>query len=95
MEADIPKYNLMQPFTISLEENPTTGYLWDVKMTPGLKVNQTIYSNHCAKGIQGCGGLRTWVVQGISRGIQRFYGEKRRDWEEDSIGRVEFLIEII
>lgn len=95
MEVEVPQYNLMQPFTINLDENPTTGYLWEVKMTPGLQITQTIYTNHCAKGIQGCGGLRTWVVKGISKGIQRFYAEKRRGLEESRVGEVEFIVEIV
>lgn len=85
LKQKVPTYNLRQPFTVDLAENPTTGFAWEVEVTPGLEIVSSTYSNKCQEGIQGCGGIRTWVLRGIQKGEQKFTGRYRRPWENEPV----------
>lgn len=94
-KTGIETYNLDQPFTINLDENPTTGYQWQAETTPGLQIVSSTYSNRCAPGIQGCGGVHTWVLKGTQRGLQQFIAHYARSWEPDPIRATVITVEII
>ncbi len=94
VEDQLKVYNLNQPFTINLDENPSTGYTWQVQVTPGLKIVQDTYSHQCKEGILGCGGVRTFILAGIQKGIQTFSAEYKREWETDPIYNRIYKIEI-
>lgn len=81
----VETYNVGQPFTVDLDENPTTGYQWDAHTTPGLQIISSTYSNTCRPGILGCGGVRTWILKGTQKGLQQFTAYYARSWEPDPI----------
>ncbi len=65
---------------IALDENPTTGYSWNVTATPGL----TIVSDQFiapGSGVVGAGGLHEWQVRATGTGDQQFSGIYKRPWE--------------
>jgi predicted secreted protein len=95
LKSGVATYNLGQPFTIDLDENPTTGYQWQAETTPGLVIVSSTYSNRCPPGIQGCGGIHTWVLKGTQRGLQQFIAHYSRSWEPDPIKTEIVTVEIV
>lgn len=68
--------------TIELEENPTTGYVWNVTLSPGLLIeNNTYIQDKGTADRVGAGGTHQWVVRGISTGSQTFTAVYKRPWE--------------
>ena len=65
-------HNLGESFSLTLPENPTTGYHWIVTVSSGLTIIRDFYSSQCPRGIVGCGGEHTWILRGTKRGEQRF-----------------------
>ncbi len=58
---------------ISLKENPTTGYMWNVTNSTGLEIVNDIYAQDEAKeGMVGVGGVHSWLVKAIETGNQTF-----------------------
>lgn len=59
-----------QNLSISLPENPTTGYAWNAIVTDGLLIADTAYTpDPQSTGMVGVGGTRTWTVRA---GAQQF-----------------------
>jgi predicted secreted protein len=81
----IKTYRLGEPFTVRLYENVTTGYHWEVEVTPGLEIVRTEYETDCKDDQTGCGGHRTWTLKGIEKGEQKFTGRYLRPWEKEVI----------
>ena len=67
---------------IELRENPTTGYAWNISLSPGLLIENTTYlqDNGTANQV-GAGGIHRWVVRGVSAGKQTFSAVYKRPWE--------------
>jgi predicted secreted protein len=74
-------YNLGQPFILEFHDNPSTGYIWTLKVTPGIKIIKDTHSNRCIEGITGCGGVRTFVLEGIKKGDQEIIATHGRPWD--------------
>jgi inhibitor of cysteine peptidase len=71
-----------QKFAVTLDENPTTGYLWNASTSSGLTVLSSDYQeNTHAEGMVGVGGARTWVLQATGDGTQSFTAAYGRSWE--------------
>ncbi len=69
-------------FAIVLAENPTTGFMWNATLSPGLELQSSDYrQNDAAPGMVGVGGARTWVIIAKDPGSQRFSASYRRSWE--------------
>ncbi|HWQ67377.1 MAG TPA: protease inhibitor I42 family protein [Methanospirillum sp.] len=67
--------------TISLKENPSTGYQWNVTVSGGLKImNDTFVPPQEQQ--PGAGGEHQWTIQGVTTGNQTFSGVYYRPWEE-------------
>lgn len=67
---------------IKLDENPTTGYGWNVSTTPGLSISDSNYvSGNFAPGMVGVGGVHVWTVVANDKGQQQFSGIYKRPWE--------------
>jgi len=65
---------------LKLRENGgSTGFLWDLSTTPGLKQtdNSFVSSGTCA----GCGGTRIWEMNANSTGQQQIVATLKRSWE--------------
>lgn len=66
--------------TIKLEENPTTGYSWNL-ITDGLKVVKDEYISSAQAGVVGAGGVHEWTIQASNTGQYNISGIYKRPWE--------------
>ena len=67
--------------TIKLKENPTTGYSWQVNVTPGLTIVRDEYiPDKVPAGMVGSGGTHTWTVQPVDTGTFTFSGIYMQPW---------------
>ncbi len=80
--------NLLQ---LTLLENPTTGYRWQLIFDASIIVIADNYIYTGLPGVVGGGGIRTWVFQ-INAGVQLRL-ESRRVWEGKSIEAFTIKIE--
>jgi predicted secreted protein/putative hemolysin len=84
-EADNGKtYDIAQgtKFAVQLEENPTTGFQWNVTLTKGLELlSDEFQTRPHAEGMVGVGGTRTWIILAKDTGVQKFSAIYRRSWE--------------
>lgn len=70
---------------ISLKENPTTGYTWNVTNSSGLELTGDSFEMDTVKeGMAGAGGVHSWMVRTVAAGNQSFSGIYKRSWESDS-----------
>lgn len=88
-------YNLGQPFTMDFNDNPSTGYSWKLELTPGLKINEEKYSHQCQEGITGCGGIRTFILEGTQKGTQKITAIHGRPWDHTTNTKYEYVINIM
>jgi predicted secreted protein/putative hemolysin len=69
-------------FAVQLAENPTTGFMWNATVSPGLVIQSSDFSQDPAsKGLVGAGGTRTWVILAQDPGSQKFSATYMRSWE--------------
>lgn len=69
-------------FAVVLAENPTSGFLWNATLSPGLELQSSDYHQDDAPpGMAGAGGIRTWVIVAKDSGDQKFSAIYRRPWE--------------
>jgi inhibitor of cysteine peptidase len=69
-----------ETFKVVLDENPTTGYSWNVSVTGGLTVlNDTYLAPNTT--LVGAGGQHEWLVEATGTGDQQFSGIYKRPWE--------------
>jgi inhibitor of cysteine peptidase len=64
---------------VQLNENPTTGFSWNVTTSPGIQVLSSAYVSS-APGRFGAGGLHTWLLKMTGTGTQQFAGIYRQPW---------------
>ncbi len=84
---------------ISLEENPTTGFMWQyiIKNTNIVKVTSDTYTeNTNNENIVGAGGIHTWYLEGLKQGSTLVEFDLYRPWEgiENSVDTIEFSVEV-
>ncbi len=70
--------------TVSLKENPTTGYTWNVSVSDGLSIVNDEFIGPENKQIVGAGGVHKWTLEAVAPGNQTFSGVYRRSWEPPS-----------
>jgi len=69
-------------FAVVLAENPTTGFMWNATLSPGLELQSSDYrQNDAPSGMVGVGGTRTWVIIAKDPGDQKFSAVYKRSWE--------------
>jgi len=74
--------NLSQTVLVSLNENPTTGFEWNVTNSTGLEiVNSTYTTDEAPEGMVGVGGVHTWILKAVEVGNQTFDAVYKRSWE--------------
>jgi predicted secreted protein len=81
-------------FMIILEENPTTGYQWNVSHTDGLNITADSYipSN---PGLPGAGGVHVWSVKATGDGDQAFNAAYERTWENTTTGNYLLNVQVL
>jgi inhibitor of cysteine peptidase len=67
-------------FAVWLQENPTTGYSWNVSVTEGLQITNDTFVPPTS-GLVGAGGVHIWDVLTVKTGMQEFSGIYMRPWE--------------
>ena len=74
---------LMETFGIRLQDNPTTGYSWNLSLTKGLSVTGDEYLPSSTSGqLVGSGGVRSFTILTTARGGQHVVAEYRRPWAQ-------------
>jgi inhibitor of cysteine peptidase len=81
---------------VTLKENPSTGYEWDLKPGPGLTVVSNDYAGPSASPspMIGAGGTRTWVFKVDEAGTLTLTGLYVRPWEPSSKSASDFSLTI-
>jgi len=69
-----------ETFTVKLDENPTTGYSWNMTVGDGLKVVSDRYVAN-KTGLIGSGGYHVWTIQATKAGTYQIKGVYKRPWE--------------
>lgn len=72
--------------TVTLEENPTTGYLWNTVMgTEGiLELQSDAYTpTKTSDKVVGSGGNHSWVFKGVKNGETVLTFKYFRPWEKE------------
>jgi len=75
--------NAGDTFTVKLDENPTTGYSWNLTADSGLQVDGGQYVPY-STGLMGSGGYHTWTIKAVKAGTYRINGIYKRPWESIS-----------
>lgn len=88
-------YNINQPFIIEFGDNPTTGYSWKVKVSPGLEIVGDTYFTQCKKNLPGCGGMRTYILKGIKLGEQTLIATHGQSWNPETIKTYTYKFNIV
>ena len=66
---------------ISLPENPTTGFSWNVTLSPGIVLlNSTYVRDQVPEGVAGSGGTHVWTLSVQQAGTQTFAGVYKQPW---------------
>jgi inhibitor of cysteine peptidase len=68
-------------FTVKLDENPTTGYSWDMTVGNGLLIVSDRYVPDTAHML-GSGGYHEWTIKAVSNGKYKVSGIYKRPWEQ-------------
>lgn len=69
---------------VRLDENPTTGYQWDIQVEPpGPWQLVTSSFSPPSAGRAGGGGTRTWLLQAAHGGKAHLAFELRRRWGDE------------
>lgn len=69
---------------ISLAENPTTGFRWDLKVKPEPACAFVKSTFEPATGPPGKGGTHRWQFQAVRSGTGEIELEYRRPWEHNT-----------
>ena len=77
---DIIPVDMQTEITITLPENPTTGYSWDVTGSEGLAITGDTFVPP-EKQIPGAGGVHVWTLKPEVTGIATFNAVYIRSWE--------------
>jgi inhibitor of cysteine peptidase len=80
-------------FMVMLQENPTTGYSWNVSVTNGLNITNDTFIPPTS-GLVGAGGIHTWSVLTTKTGIQEFSGIYMRPWENVTANETTYLLKV-
>ena len=81
---------------LRLAENPTTGYQWNLTVTPGLSILNTSYIPDDPSGkLIGSGGTRAWFLEVAGEGDQVITGYYERSWEAPPGGSPDFTLTLV
>ena len=80
-------------FMVKLDENPTTGYSWNVSATDGLNITNDTYIPPTS-GLIGAGGVHTWSMLTTKTGLQEFSGVYMRSWENKTGNETTYMLKV-
>lgn len=87
-----------ETFYLRLQENPTTGYSWELNLSEGLSlVSDKYYPPEPGEGertIVGAGGVHIWEIKADSEGTQQVTAVYRRSWENETGTEERFKLDI-
>ena len=85
-----------ETFHIKLNENPTTGFSWQMNTTDGLAVISDEYVAPDTE-LVGAGGVHEWEIQAVAAGTQHITAVYKRSWEDETGDeqRFEFTVEVV
>lgn len=72
--------NKGETFTVKLDENPTTGYSWNMTVGNGLQIVSDRYVPN-ATHLIGSGGYHEWTIKAVGNGTYMVSGVYKRPWE--------------
>ena len=82
-------------FTLSLESNPTTGYVWEATFDRAfLELKKKEFKESDGESV-GSGGIETLTFVPIKEGRTEIIMVHKRPWESISLEKRSFPIEII
>lgn len=84
-----------QKTEITLKENPTTGYSWNITVTNGLNIIHDTFLGPENKRIVGGGGDHIWTIEATGVGNQTFSGVYQRSWEPPNENNTRFIREFM
>ncbi len=88
--------NQSNVITVKLEENPTTGYQWNLTTTPGLQVMSDTYMPSDTTGkLVGSGGTHVWDISAIAPGEQKIDAVYKRSWETVTGNETRFSMTVV
>jgi inhibitor of cysteine peptidase len=89
---DIP---LDAEIRLRLPENPTTGYSWQLTLTPGLVIENESYQPDDPEGrLVGAGGTRLWIFKAVQPGMQTISAFYARPWESSVTEQTRFTLNL-
>ena len=71
---------LGETFGVRLQENPTTGYSWNMSVSDGLAISGDEYIPSSGGQMVGAGGVRSFTLVTSAKGEQTATAEYRRPW---------------
>jgi inhibitor of cysteine peptidase len=82
-------------FQVTLPENPTTGYRWELHAPAGpvLEVVDDSFARPTT-GLIGAGGLHSWRFKALREGLAVLTIDNRRSWEPSPIGAFKVTIDV-
>ena len=81
---------------LRLPENPTTGFQWNLSLTPGLSlINDTYIPDDPSGKLVGSGGTHVWFLEAEQKGEQAVSGVYRRPWEPATVNAITFSLSLI
>lgn len=90
---------LGQKTTVQLEENPTTGYRWQIDSTKSdnlaiVRIDDLGFSAREGGARVGASGTHRWSIESVSAGKARIVFEYLRPWEKVAVRRYEISVEV-
>jgi inhibitor of cysteine peptidase len=75
-----------QPFSITLDSNPTTGYSWGLALPLDENVVELLQHTYQRSGTArlGAGGTEIWTFEPLCEGFTTIVLKYRRPWEPDN-----------
>jgi len=88
--------NQSNVITVKLQENPTTGYQWNLNTTAGLNVmNDTFVASDVTGKMVGSGGTHVWDISTNAKGEQKIDAVYIRSWEPLTGNETSFSMTVI
>jgi len=82
--------------TVKLQENPTTGFQWNLTTTPGLQIiNDTYVPSDTTGKMVGSGGTHIWDISTFATGEQKIQAVYKRSWEPSSGNETAFSLTVM